>query len=522
MNNNIQPLSNNSSLKLPNVLFIEMTNFCNMHCTFCPSDLLTKKRQHISENDINKFLDQIHELNLHSPILCNVLGEPLLNKKIFEFLDSFRESGHPVTLITNMSLLKDNAVLRRLLLYENLTLALSLQTPNRKSYRMRKYSQLSFKDLFRIMYQTIEEKFKIGSKTRLELHIASNYILKHDPLLKRDRDFPIWEVFPTYKKEKKWIDGFLKKIERFAAQTKLKYPTQYTEEKEHTHQIYKDHIGLRLAISKETLPKDFQHIKGEDFWGFMFLPNVILQFKSLELWTNDYSFLKSVIPKDKYIFIEERTSPFQCHMANNIGILSNGDFILCCLDYEGEMGFGNIKNKSIEDVLKSKKRLSVIENAMNEAVCRRCKGNVFIFDSSPLDNPTQIVDSFGHGWESFEKGLYGMGGRWTQGQAYAYVFCRIRAEKLSIKFFSELPENTDCCLKIFSYDESRQTFHEEMSTSFNPAKKDFTDVEVSFSFSISTLYKIEIQSPTFVPDELSNAGDMRKLGLAVLNIQLKR
>ena len=515
-------LQTNNSPPPPGVLFIEMTNFCNMHCTFCPSDLLTKKRQHIAEGHLNKFMDQIHKLDLSPPILCNVLGEPLLNKKIFAYLDTFRQSGHPVTLITNMTLLIDKSIRQKILSHDNLTLALSLQTPNRKSYRMRKYPKLSSNKLFKILYQTIEEKFAGGSRTRLELHIASNYILKHDPHLKRDSDFPLWEVFPSYKREKQWIENFMDRLARFASRIESKYPLQYGEEKERTLQIYRDHIGPRISLSRESLPEDFQHLKGEDFWGYMFLPNVFLQFKSLELWTNENMFLESVIPQDRFIYVEERTAPFQCPMAHNLGLLSNGDFVLCCLDYGGEMKLGNIKDLSVPDVLNSEKRRRILKDAMSEPLCRRCKGNVFVFDTSPLDSSTQRVNHFGCGWEPFEEDLYGTGGRWTQGQASAYVFCRIPAEGLFIRIFSELFENRNCRVKLFSYTEDTQTFQEEMDKPFSPTKGDFTDVEIRFDFSPSTLYKIELQSPTFVPDELFHNGDTRQLGLAVLDIQLKK
>jgi sulfatase maturation enzyme AslB (radical SAM superfamily) len=508
-------------ITLPNILFIEMTNFCNMHCIFCPSDLLTKKRQHISEDDLKEFLSQVHELDIRPPILCNILGEPLINKNIYKYLDLFEEHGHPVTLITNMSMLKDISIVRTLLGHDNLTVALSLQTPTRRSYKMKKYPKLKINEFFRLIFDVIEEKFKMGSSTRLEMHVASNYIVTHDPALRADSDIHLWEIFPDRKKEERWLKNLLKKLENFADKINKKYPAQYLKEMERTLQVYKDHIGSRLAISRESLPENFHRLKGEEFWGYMFMPNVILQLKSLELWTNDHTFVKAVMPEDKFVFIEERTAPLACHMAGNLGMLANGDLVFCCLDYEGEMKLGNIKNTRLKELLFSGKRTQVLQNAMNEGICRRCKGNVFVFDTKPLKTGSQVVDKFGQGWEPYEKELYGIGGRWTRGHAIAYVFTRIRARSISLRFFSELFQSTECKLKIYSYNEKEKIFYEECSKSFLPEKGKVNRLEAEIDFSPFKLYKIELFSPTFVPDEVIHNEDKRQLGLAVFDIRLR-
>lgn len=46
-------------------------------------------------------------------------------------------------------------------------------------------------------------------------------------------------------------------------------------------------------------------------------------------------------------------------MADSFGLLANGDFVLCCLDYEAEMRLGNIDEISVGEALASEKRAAV-------------------------------------------------------------------------------------------------------------------------------------------------------------------
>jgi organic radical activating enzyme len=510
----------NATVDAPKTIFIELTNFCNMHCTFCPSGLLQRKREHLEDSTLKSFLNELHELNIKAPILCNILGEPFLNKRLYEYLDLFEESGHPVTLITNMTVLKSKAVQREVLKHNNLTLALSLQTVTKESYKMRGYPQLKFKEFFQMAFDVIEEKFRMGSSSQIEIHVGSNYVVTHDPTVQKDSGLNLWKNFANEEEELEWIEKFFRKINRFSEMIKKRYPQQYEKELNFALNKYKDHIGSRVAISQETLPKDFHRLKNDTFWGYMFLPNVLAVFKSLELWTREFNFVRSAIPKDKFVYVEEKTEAQRCWMADNLGILANGDYVFCCLDYEGEMNLGNIRETPIRELLSSKKRRIIRENAMTQAVCRRCKGNVFVFDTEELDQNFQVVDKYGNGWEAYEKDLYGVGGRWTKGKAASFVYLRIPARKLRIKFFSELEDRSPFHLRLFAYDEKERSFREEKSFFFYGKKKSHGEFEAAFDFCLFKLYRIELESPSFIPDEIYHNGDRRKLGIAVFEISL--
>jgi radical SAM protein with 4Fe4S-binding SPASM domain len=504
------------------ILFIEFTSHCNMHCSFCPSDLLKRKKQHIDDTLLQNFLHQIQELPERPPILCNVLGEPLLNKKIYHYLDLFEKNGHEVTLITNTIPLQDETVRKKLLKYKNLTLALSIQTVAKESYKMRGCKTITLKEMLKIPFQVIEEKFKQASSTRVEIHIASNYLLINDPTISMDSPLNLWSNFPNRKKEEKWTGKYLKKLETFAKRIKKKYPGPFTTEQDYTRQKYHEQIGSKIAVSRETLPPNYRDLTEETFWGYMFMPNVFLRFKQFALWNREYTFLRSAIPSDKFIYSEAKCDPQPCTMTGNLGILANGDLILCCLDYEGEMNLGNIKDTNIKEFLQSDRLARIKENAMSEAVCRRCKGNTFILDAFKLAGETQKVNAFGWGWETFEKEMYGIGGRWTRGTANAYIYARIAAGKIAIKFRSEQDNEIPFNIEIHSYNKESGTFKQEAAFIFYGRKGDNADVEYPFNFSLFTFYKIVLKGKTFVPDEQFGNGDKRNLGIAVFDMEIKK
>ncbi len=442
----------------PRTVFLELTSHCNMHCTFCPSDILRREKGTLDEAKADRFLDGLHALGMRPPVLLNVLGEPLLNKRIFPLLDRLERDGHLATLITNMTLLGDPEVRRELLRHSNLTLAMSLQTATPESYRMRGYPKLPFEEFYGLIFEVIEDKFRLESGARLEVHVASSYVAAHDPTIQADSPLDLWPNFPDEKAEKRWIARTMRRLESFGRKMRRVYPEAFAREKARVESLYKDQIGTKIAVSRRGLPPGFHHLKDEVFWGYMVMPHMLLVFKSFELWTRDQAFLRRSLPPDKAFTIEENPGPWACPMTESFGLLANGEYVLCCLDYEGEMGLGTIDKVAVADALSGERRAAIRADAMIEPVCRRCKGNLFVFDTDPLPGAEQIVDKFGRGWWPYEPGLHGRGGRWTKGEAWAYVLPRINAHSIRVRCLSPFLEDASVKLTVRPYDEAAGTF----------------------------------------------------------------
>lgn len=84
-------------------LYLEITNICNLACSFCPT---TKRKQlYMKKDEFSQILDKItgYARNLY----FHVKGEPLLHPKIGDFLDISHKKGFNVTLTTNGTKLKE-------------------------------------------------------------------------------------------------------------------------------------------------------------------------------------------------------------------------------------------------------------------------------------------------------------------------------------------------------------------------------------------------------------------------------
>ena len=65
------------------------------------------------------------------------------------------------------------------------------------------------------------------------------------------------------------------------------------------------------------------------------------------------------------------------HPFTDVGVLWNGDVTLCCLDHDGELKVGNVRNSSIETVIRSdaakKLRASMFGDYPLPSICQTCQ-----------------------------------------------------------------------------------------------------------------------------------------------------
>jgi FkbM family methyltransferase len=90
--------------KLPNQIFLELTMGCNLHCPMCPvpssQDLMNGREFIYMQPEIfNKVIEQISD---RPRILWfNIMGEPLLNKHIIDYIRIAKSKGHKVCFTSN-------------------------------------------------------------------------------------------------------------------------------------------------------------------------------------------------------------------------------------------------------------------------------------------------------------------------------------------------------------------------------------------------------------------------------------
>lgn len=84
-------------------IYVEITNCCNMHCSFC---IQNSRKQHFMSCE--EFTHIIKEIKPYTEMIyLHVLGEPLLHPEIFHFMQIADEHGLYVQLTTNGTLIEN-------------------------------------------------------------------------------------------------------------------------------------------------------------------------------------------------------------------------------------------------------------------------------------------------------------------------------------------------------------------------------------------------------------------------------
>ena len=86
------------------VIYVEISNICNLNCSFCPGTTRKPRRMSIQEFQIilNKIKPYTDFLQFH------LLGEPLFHPELETFLKLAEEMGFMVTIVTNGTLISKN------------------------------------------------------------------------------------------------------------------------------------------------------------------------------------------------------------------------------------------------------------------------------------------------------------------------------------------------------------------------------------------------------------------------------
>lgn len=83
-------------------VYLEISNVCNLHCSFCPGT--GRKPQRMTEGAFSCLLEKLRPYTDY--LYFHLMGEPLCHPMLGRFLELARESGFRVILTTNGTLLR--------------------------------------------------------------------------------------------------------------------------------------------------------------------------------------------------------------------------------------------------------------------------------------------------------------------------------------------------------------------------------------------------------------------------------
>lgn len=270
---------------MPNKAFLEITNACNLACSFChgtkrPIKYLSREEFEIAARRLRPFADFLY---------FHLMGEPLLHPLLPEFFGIAEKLGYRVIITTNGTLLsKRGDILLSAPALHKVSISLHAYEANDMGIPMEKY----LADCFDFCKRAAEKE-KIA-------------VLR------------LWN-----------IGG----------------------EEEKNSQI--------LSLMKEHFPDEWATTRS----GFRLCHKVFLEWGEKFDWPDiDGEFLG-----------EDHT----CYgLRDQVGVLSDGTVVPCCLDADGAIPLGNIFESEISDILASpraqKLKSSLQSRRVCEDLCRRC------------------------------------------------------------------------------------------------------------------------------------------------------
>ena len=278
-------------------IYLEITNNCNLSCSFCPPH--SRAPRNLSTDEYRNILDKIEPYTNY--LYLHVKGEPLLHKDLGFFLTLAEEKKIHVQITTNGTLLdksfdtwKDSESLRQI----NISL---------HSFAFHRSIDLES------YMKTVMEKADYFSQN-------TNTIVS----------LRLWN------------------LDQAIAQREL-----YKE----NHQV------LALLQQHYTLSKDDLLKSIGNRHGIKLAHNIYLN--------SDYEFQWPALSNDTY---DQRGT---CQgLKSQLGILSDGTVIPCCLDSDGIISLGNILREELEDILAKERTVQILEgfkkNILTEELCKHC------------------------------------------------------------------------------------------------------------------------------------------------------
>lgn len=262
-------------------IYIEITEYCNLACPFCPSKDL-KVRKTLKIDDFKLILEKIKGYT--NTVYLHILGEPLLHKDFEKIVKLCDEYHLKVRLTTNGTLVKNYDFSKLKLNKINISLQALVNSTQTK----------------------IDEYFE---------NINQMLISLKDKLTKGEVgiDFRLWN------------------------------------DKSNNEIVEKNNYLIKKL--KEDLKIDTYH-------------NIHISIEDEFDWPNE----DTPTNEDVVRCLGGKTQ---------LGILTNMDVVLCCLDYEGKTKLGNLKNSSLQEILDDEP----YQKAMNQMfqgkpyfkICECCK-----------------------------------------------------------------------------------------------------------------------------------------------------
>ena len=333
-----------------NYLFVEITNACNFKCTWCPDDVMDRRRGFMKKEKVFRILDEIAEKRAWMgplyPVKLHQMGEPMLHPELAAIVEHAESRGVPIELNTNCGLITQDSI--DALYRAGLTnLILSYQTPDVASFKTRKAPRIGFDEYRDKVRLAVERKVALGARARIEIDIMNTKYADGYKIVSEDEQ----------------ALAFLQDWIAFAGELEARYglaPRAHDWERIRAfHFLDQDENGSRYEL----------------------LDGVHLVWKRCHSWGNviDTAGASGTFdPSGKSLPMAVAARDTYCPAPYDQFVIQwNGDVVSCCTDYEGRTKTANVFASSIEQVWKSttlmQRKKDMLEGRLLD-VCAKCMG----------------------------------------------------------------------------------------------------------------------------------------------------
>ena len=337
-----------------NYLFIEITNACNFKCTWCPDEIMGRRRGFMKKEKVFRLLDEIAEkrswLGPIFPVKLHQMGEPFLHPDLPAIVERAESRGVGIELNTNCGLITRENI--DALYRAGLTnLILSYQTPDAESFKTRKAPSLVF-DTYRDKVRlAVERKVALGARTHLEIDIMNTKYADSYKIVSEDEQalafLDDWISFARSLEEKHGLP-----------------PRPHDRDQIRSrHFLDQDENGSRYELL------DGVHLiwKRCHSWGNVIGEHKLDPAAAPAAHAGAGTGAPPVFSKDTYC-----PAPY-----DQFVIQWNGDVTTCCTDYEGRTKTANVFADGVEGVWKSEtlkqRKQDMLEGRLLD-VCAKCQG----------------------------------------------------------------------------------------------------------------------------------------------------
>ena len=322
-------------------IHIELTNRCNFSCVFCPNSLMTRPLQDLDVDLVRKALEEISRERLTDTIFFHVMGEATLYPHLEEVVKEAKRQNLKVVLTTNGWGMSDTLLLGILSAGIDHIL-FSVQTPDKDSFTLR-HAPVDFL-AYRKKICTLIARIVEQSSTKVTLSFLTTplpfFLLpsKKYHIVCNRRELVFFF--------KEWLDEIASAM--------------------HGKVFHES-----LQNKNKLLLKRLSSFNMFGWNKFNVTKNFSLETRVLGDWVHQ-GLSGGRISRAHIGYCEG--------LKTHFGILSNGDMVFCCVDYDGKTCFGNLKQVAIKEALAQQRIRNVIQGfeklKVKEEYCQRCLGDI--------------------------------------------------------------------------------------------------------------------------------------------------